>query len=53
MIWSDHEINFVGAAREIKDLYQFLQLLTFSQLEIHFSTGSPLWRPSVKLMKTF
>ena len=21
------------------------QLLTFSQLEIHFSTGSPLWRP--------
>ena len=24
MIWSDHGTNFVGAVREIKDLYQFL-----------------------------
>ena len=31
MIWSDHGINFVGAAREIKDLYQW-QLFILSKM---------------------
>ena len=67
MIWSDHGTNFVGAAREIKDLYQFLRDSSTQDSIINFLTiknviwkfisqQAPhfggLWEAAVKSMKT-
>ena len=67
MIWSDHGTNFVGAAREIKDLYQFLQDSSTQDSIVNFLSiknvtwkfippQAPhfggLWEAAVKSMKT-
>ena len=38
MIWSDHGTNFVGAASEIKDLYQFLRDSSTQDSIVNFLT---------------
>ena len=67
MIWSDHGTNFVRAACEIKDLYQFLQDSSTQDSIVNFLTiknvtwkfipqQAPhfrgLWEAAVKSMKT-
>ena len=67
VIWSDHGTNFVGAAREIKDLHQFLQnshtqdaitkFLTTKNVKWKFIPQQAphfggLWEAAVKSMKT-
>ena len=67
VIWSDHGTNFVGAAREIKDLYQFLRECSTQESIANFLTTKnvtwkfipqqaphfgDLWEAAVKSMKT-
>ena len=45
LIWSDHGSNFVGAAREIKDLYEFLRSSqTQTSISNFLSTHNVNWK---------
>ena len=45
LIWSDHGSNFVGAAREIKDLYKFLcSSQTQTSIPNFLSTHNDNWK---------
>jgi hypothetical protein len=45
LIWSDHGTNFVGAKRELKELYQFLQQRTPSETLTDFCSPKGIeWR---------
>ena len=67
LIWSDHGTNFVGAAREIKELFQFLreqetqgvvndflskQDIKWKFIPQHAPHFGGLWEAAVKSMKT-
>ena len=67
LIWSDHGTNFVGAARELKELFQFLGEQRMQQVVSEFCTSQDirwkfipergphfggLWEAAVKSMKT-
>ena len=67
LIWSDHGTNFVGAAREIKGLFQFLrnqetqdsiadflstQNVTWKFIPQHAPHFGGLWEAAVKSVKT-
>ena len=67
LIWSDHGTNFVGAAREMKDLSQFLeqqkthgvisqfcstQGISWKFIPEHAPNFGGLWESAVKSMKT-
>ena len=67
LVWSDHGTNFVGAAREIKELFQFLreqetqgaisnflsgQSIEWRFIPQHAPHFGGLWEAAVKSMKT-
>ena len=67
LIWSDNGTNFVGAARELKDLYQFLQIqstqenvshylsvkkITWKFIPQHAPHFGGIWEAAVKSTKT-
>ena len=67
LIWSDHGTNFVGAARELKELYHFLQdhttqycimdflttqNITWKFIPQHAPHFGGLWEAAVKSLKT-
>ena len=67
LIWSDNGTNFVGAARELKELYQFLQTqstqdvvsrylcdrkITWKFIPQHAPHFGGIWEAAVKSMKT-
>ena len=67
LIWSDNGTNFVGAARELKELYQFLQTQTTQESINHYLSDKKIawkfipqhaphfggiWEAAVKSMKT-
>ena len=67
LIWSDNETNFTGAARELKELYQFLKRnstqhdvnhylsdkkITWKFIPQHAPHFGGIWEAAVKSMKT-